>query len=202
MSIAERIEKHIVEEGIKAGNPIIRPVIKGAGQYYKWLSYIPDSLKEKIDTITKKAVNELDDDDIFSLKKFQAEQMAQKQLAIYFSDDWSELDYEFIKNFIRDYDLMDIIRERLTEEEYNLANTKIKYYIEDIHQIRSYEVQPFQTEEYFNMSMIDAYVFQAIYEHDMALNKAAMREYMKERIKRNDHARARSHISASQSFVS
>ena len=111
--------------------PILR--IKGAADYYRWLKYTPEFMKEKIDSLIVKSEYHLTKMEYEELKNYFDERNILKQLEAYFRGDILNLKYKDLKNYINSHPLSSIIASRLTPEEIESAQKKCEELINNNH---------------------------------------------------------------------
>lgn len=98
--------------------------IKGAANYYRWLNYVPNSMKERIDSLIEQSEYHLSSKETEELKSYFKERLILNQLEAYFRGDILNFKYKDLNDYINNHPLSEIIDSRLTPEEIGLAKIK------------------------------------------------------------------------------
>lgn len=107
------------------------PTIIGAAEYYRWLKYMPEEMKKRIDEINKKTDDELSLAELKEKKDFIEGEYILKQLEAYFCGNIVDCNYIELKKYIKTHSLKNLIVSKLTEEEIELAHKKYEELIKD-----------------------------------------------------------------------
>ena len=105
--------------------------IEGAADYYRWLNYVPDAMKERIDSLIEQSEYHLSSKETEELKSYFKERLILNQLESYFRGDILNFKYKDLNDYINNHPLSDIIDSRLTSEEIELAKKECEKLIKN-----------------------------------------------------------------------
>ena len=132
-------------------------------EWTKWLSYVPDFLKEKIEIISNKQASEITEAEYNLLNKFKEDQKMARLFKIYGTKEITEDEYITVYKYMKTKNIESLMTSKLTKDELMKAKEQIKYYVGIPAEELSEKVKSEQKQEnYDKLSMIDSYVLHMI----------------------------------------
>ena len=173
--------------GNKIGN--IYPSI----EWFKWLSYIPEFEKERIEYLDSKKISELSYEELEEASIYIRNKIFTRLFRIYGTSECSEEDRIKVFDFMHKESIEKLMLSKLTSEELQYAKQEItrlcKTSKEQLHAKVTEESKP---ENYAQLSMVDSYILHIISNINYVKNMEDLRRVIDAQLERNGMMRYRS----------
>lgn len=130
-------------------------------EWMKWLSYIPDFQKTKIETLSKKTYSELSISELTQLNDYLNQKRMLKLFKIYGTKQISKDEYMEVYNFMREKSIDELMLSKLSIKELKYAEEMIQKYISLPKEKLCEKVEEKQ-KVYSSLSMVDSYILHKI----------------------------------------
>ena len=132
-------------------------------EWTKWLSYVPEFQKERIQELDSKRMEEMTLEEVEELEKYKNQNRMLGLFKIYSTSKISKDEYMEVYDYMANQSIDELMLSKLSSEELKYAKDQIQYF----NQIPSEELRKKVTEEqkadnYENLSMVDSYVLHII----------------------------------------
>ena len=129
-------------------------------EWIKWLTYMPDFKRNRIEEINKKRVDDLSVEDLNEILEYKKQEKMLELLKKVQNESATTLEYNEVSDFIDTESIEDLMHNKLTDKENEEAQNKVKrfYYFSDDEIIRKVENCK-KKDNYDDLSMVDSYVF-------------------------------------------
>lgn len=132
-------------------------------EYYKWVSYVPLFVREKIEFLLNKDINDFTSEDFYFLKDVKLQEELSEKFKRYISDECLREDILSIYDYMRTNSLDKIINSKLNTQELNMSNKVIDDSINlSIDELGDIVNKGYQKNNYLSLSMTDAYVMREL----------------------------------------
>ncbi len=170
-------------------------------EWNKWLNYIPEFQKERIEYLSNKKAGELTSSEIEELHILQKELKMSSISKIYGEEEMNKSDAIEYVDYSTQSQLDSLIKNKLTEEEYQHAVEKSNQLTNDLSYKELLEYCREQEKQFSDLSMIDLFVFRRVSIVVNAISNKITGERIANAIKKNDLMRQRSIENASKRRV-
>lgn len=151
----------------------------------KWLNYIPDFQKKRMDYLNNKKVSELSLDEIEEIRNYKYEEMMSNLFKIYKTKKISKENYIKVFDYMESDEIEKVMLRKLTKEELIFCKDKINTLIKkDNNELR--KIIKEQQKDYKNLSMIDSYILNVISQIDFKRDMIKLDETIKLKTKQNE----------------
>lgn len=129
-------------------------------EWVKWLSYMPEFRKNRIEEINKKRVDDLSVEDLNEIIEYKKQDKMLELLKKVQNECATTSEYNEVSDFIDNESIEDLMHSKLTDKENEEAQNKVKkfYYFSDDEILKKVENCK-EKDNYEDLSMIDSYVF-------------------------------------------
>ena len=126
-------------------------------EWIKWLSYVPEFKKERLDMLNNKMVKDVSLEELKEIRKYKKQIRALELLEKYNNEEISKEEQLKVYYFLRYVDIMEFMLSNLSFDEVLSARDKIRYYSEYAYSELKSEINKLK-EDYDNLSMVDSYL--------------------------------------------
>ena len=131
--------------------------------WIKWLSYIPDTEKKRMEYFDTKKVSDLSCEEIEEANRYKRNREFARLFKIYGTDECSEEDFIKVYNYMCRESIEKLMHDKLTAEELEYANKEIDKLINLTKDELANKIKKVRTAEDYNaLSMVDAYIYYMI----------------------------------------
>ena len=156
-------------------------------EWIKWLSYIPEFQKERIQYLNSKTVEELTLEEIDELRTYKYQKKMLELFKIYGTNKISKEEYMEVYNFMETESIDKLMISKLSKQELKYAKEQIQYFTKISSEELRKKVKIEQKEEnYLNLSMVDSYILHLISIIDNARNTEKLNNDIKRELEKND----------------
>ena len=170
-------------------------------EWKKWLNYIPEFQKERIEYLSNKKVGELTSSEIDELRILQKELKMRSISEIYGEEEMKKSDALEYIDYSNQKQLKSLIRRKLTEEEYQSAIDKSNKLVSDLSYEELLKYCREQKEQFSDLSMVDSFVLRRVSKVVNAISTKKTGEAIAYEIERNELMRQRSLENASKRYI-
>lgn len=171
-------------------------------EWLKWLAYIPDFQKSRMQELESKTVKELTLEEIDEVRAYRSQNRMLELFKIYGTDKITKDEYTEVYDFMINRSIEELMLSKLSSQELKYAKEQISY----LSQIPSEElrkkINSAQAEDnYEKLSMVDSYILHIISKINYARSIAKLDSEIKARLAANDDIRQRSLYYASNPYI-
>ncbi len=131
--------------------------------WIKWLSYIPDIEKKRMEYFDTKKVSDLSFEEIEEINRYKSNKEFARLFKIYGTDECSEDDFIKVYKYMCSESIEKLMHSKLTAEELEQANKEINKLINLPKNELANKIKKVRTAEDYNaLSMVDAYIYYMI----------------------------------------
>ena len=169
----------------------------------KWLKYIPEFQKNKIDKLNKKVVSDLTLEELDEIVSYKEQERMLELFKIYDTDKISEDEYMEVYDYMMDDMMVEkLMLNKLTKEELEYAKEQIKNLKTlDKKVLRNKIKDEVKEENYNNLSMVDSYILHIISKIDLRRSINELNNKIQEKINENEIMRQKSIEYARKKFL-
>lgn len=168
-------------------------------EWIKWLSYIPEFEKKRIEYFDTKKISELTYEELEEACRYSRNKIFAKLFKIYGTTECSEEDYMKVYDYMCSESIEKLMLSKLTTEELQYATQEItklsKVSKEQISAKLSEEQKP---EKYEQLSMADSYILHIISKINFARSLDELDSNIEARLKENDVMKNKSYYYAAK----
>lgn len=161
-------------------------------EWKKWLNYIPEFQKERIEYLSNKKAGELTSSEIEELCRLQKELKMISISKIYGEEEMNKSDALEYIDYSNQKQLNSLIRRKLTDEEYQLAIDKSNQLVNDLSYGELLDYCREQKNNFSDLSMIDSFVLRRVSKVVNAISNKKTSEALSYELERNELMRQRS----------
>ena len=162
-------------------------------EWIKWLSYLPEFQKARIQELNSKIVEELSLEELDEIRAYKSQIRMLDLFKIYGTSEISKEEYMEVSDFMVNQSIDELMLSKLSSGELRYAKDQIQYFS----QIPSKELSKKVNEEqkadnYEKLSMADSYVLHIVSRVDFARSMARLYSEIEAQLRENDDMRQRS----------
>lgn len=162
-------------------------------EWIKWLSYVPEFQKARIQELNSKKVEEMTLEELDELRAYKSQLRMLGLFKIYGTSEISKDKYMEVYDFMVNQSIDELMLSKLSSEELRYAKDQIQYFS----QIPSEELRKKVNEEqkadnYEILSMVDSYILHIISRVNFARSMAKLNREIEAHLRENDAMRQRS----------
>ena len=161
-------------------------------EWKKWLNYIPEFQKERIEYLSNKKAGDLTSSEIEELRGLQKELKMRSISKIYGEEEMNKSDALEYIDYSNQKQLNSLIRRKLTDEEYQLAIDKSNQLVNDLSYEELLDYCKEQKNNFSDLSMVDSFVLRRVSKVVNAISNKKTSEALAYEIERNELMRQRS----------
>ena len=170
-------------------------------EWKKWLNYIPEFQKERIEYLSNKKAGDLTSSEIEELHILQKELKMRSISEIYGEEEMNKSDALEYIDYSNQKQLNSLIRRKLTDEEYQLAIDKSNQLVSDLSYGELLDYCREQENNFSDLSMVDSFVLRRVSKVVNAISNKKTSEALAYEIERNELMRQRSMENASKRYL-
>lgn len=194
MSISKIMAKELANSGAKFIHGAIKRNIDPQTEWIKWLSYVPDFQKSRIQQLESKTVREISLEELEEIYQYKYQERMANLFKLYGTNNISEAEYLEVYNYMNEKSIKDLMLSKLSKEELSYAKEKIKYFS----QISSKELElkikkEQKIENYNKLSMVDSYILHMLSDLAYAENRKKIDSQLNAQFKKNALMRQKSY---------
>lgn len=159
MSISKIMAKELANSGAKFIHGAVKRNIDPIAEWIKWLSYVPESQKSKIQLLESKTVREISLEEIEEIYQYRYQEKMANLFKLYGTNNISEAEYLEVYNYMSEQSIKELMLRKLSKAELSYAKEKIKYFSQISRKELELKIRKEQKiENYNNLSMVDSYI--------------------------------------------
>lgn len=166
-------------------------------EWIKWLSYIPEYEKKRIEYFDSKKISELTYEELEEASRYSRNKIFARLFKIYGTRECSEEDYMKVYDYMCSESIEKLMLSKLTSEELRYAKQEItklsKVSKEQIRTKLNVEQKP---EKYEQLSMVDSYILHVISKINFVRSLAELDSNIETQLNANDVMRNKSYYYA------
>ena len=171
-------------------------------EWIKWLSYLPEFQKARIQELNSKIVEELTLEELDEIRAYKSQIRMLGLFKIYGTSEISKKEYMEVYDFMVNQSIDELMLSKLSSGELRYAKDQIQY----LSQIPSEELRKKVNEEqkadnYEKLSMVDSYVLHIVSRVDFARSIARLNSEIEAQLRENDAMRQRSLYFAANPYI-
>lgn len=171
-------------------------------EWIKWLSYVPEFQKSRIQELNSKRVEEMTLEELDELRAYKSQIRMLGLFKIYGTKEISKDEYMEFYDFMLNQSIDELMLSKLSSEELRYAKDQIQYFS----QIPSEELRKKVNEEqkvdnYENLSMVDSYILHIISRVNFVRSMSKFNRKIEAQLRENDAMRKRSLYYAANPYV-
>lgn len=162
-------------------------------EWIKWLSYVPEFQKERIDELSSKTIDEVTLEDLDELRAYKSQIRMLELFKVYGTSEISKEEYMEVCDFMENQSINKLMLSKLSSEELEYAKDQIQHFSQVPNEELSKKVSMEKKEEnYDKLSMADSYVLHIISRVDFTRSLKRLSEEISCQIKENNAMRQKS----------
>lgn len=166
-------------------------------EWIKWLSYIPEFEKKRIEYFDSKKISELTYEELEEASRYSRNKIFARLFKIYGTSECSEEDYMKVYDYMCSESIEKLMLSKLTSEELRYAKQEItKLSKVSKEQIRTKLNEEQKPEKYERLSMVDSYILHIISKINFARSLAELDSNIEAQLNANDIMRNKSYYYA------
>lgn len=166
-------------------------------EWIKWLSYIPEFEKKRIEYFDSKKISELTYEELEEASRYSRNKIFARLFKIYGTSECSEEDYMKVYDYMCSESIEKLMLSKLTSEELRYAKQEItKLSKVSKEQIRTKLNEEQKPEKYEQLSMVDSYILHVISKINFARSLAELDSNIEAQLNANDVMRNKSYYYA------
>ena len=166
-------------------------------EWIKWLSYIPEYEKKRIEYFDSKKISELTYEELEEASRYSRNKIFARLFKIYGTRECSEEDYMKVYDYMCSESIEKLMLSKLTSEELQYAKQEItKLSKVSKEQIRTKLNEEQKPEKYEQLSMVDSYILHVISKINFARSLAELDSNIETQLNANDVMRNKSYYYA------
>lgn len=167
-------------------------------EWIKWLSYIPEHEKKRIEYFDSKKISELTYEELEEASRYSRNNFFARLFKIYGTSECSEEDYMKVYNYMCSESIEKLMLSKLTSEELRYAKQEIAKLSKASKEQISDKLNEEQTpEKYEQLSMVDSYILHIISKINFARSLAELDSNIEAQLNARDVMRNKSYYYAS-----
>lgn len=156
-------------------------------EWIKWLSYIPEFEKKRIEYFDSKKISELTYEELEEASRYSRNKIFARLFKIYGTSECSEEDYMKVYDYMCSESIEKLMLSKLTSEELRYAKQEInKLSKVSKEQIRTKLNEEQKPEKYEQLSMVDSYILHVISKINFARSLAELDSNIEAQLNAND----------------
>ena len=171
-------------------------------EWIKWLSYVPEFQKARIQKLNSKTLKELTKEELNEIKSYKNQLRMLELFKIYGTDKISKDEYMEVYDYMINQSIDELMLSKLSIKELKYAKEQIQYF----NQISSEELRKKihleqKEDNYKKLSMVDAYILHIVSRINYTKSIEKLNSEIKVHLEKNETMRQRSLYYAANSYV-
>ena len=171
-------------------------------EWKKWLSYVPEFERKRIEYFDSKKISELSYDELEEASRYRKNQIFAELFQVYGTSECSEENYMMVYNYMSNESILELMLSKLTPEELYHAREEIEKLSNLSKEELNAKVKREQRVEIYNqLSMVDSYILHLLSNVNCARNISSVNKEIAAELERNTAIRQRTLSYSQNSFV-
>lgn len=170
-------------------------------EWKKWLSYVPEFERKRIEYFDSKKISELSYDELEEASRYRKNQIFAELFQVYGTIECSEENYMMVYNYMSNESILELMLSKLTPEELYHAREEIEKLSNLSKEELNAKVKREQRIEAYNrLSMVDSYILHLLSDVNCARNISSVNKQFVAELERNTAIRQRTLCYSKDSF--
>lgn len=170
-------------------------------EWKKWLSYVPEFERKRIEYFDSKKISELSYDELEEASRYRKNQIFAELFQVYGTSECSEENYMMVYNYMSNESILELMLSKLTPEELYHAREEIEKLSNLSNEELNAKVKREQRVEVYNqLSMVDSYILHLLSDVNCARNISSVNKQFVADLERNTAIRQRTLCYSKDSF--
>ena len=171
-------------------------------EWKKWLSYVPEFERKRIEYFDSKKISELSYDELEEASRYRKNQIFAELFQVYGTSECSEQNYMMVYNYMSNESILELMLSKLTSEELYHAREEIEKLSSLSKEELNAKVKREQRAGVYNrLSMVDSYILHLLSNVNCARNISSVNKQFVAELERNTAIRQRTLCYSKDSFV-
>lgn len=171
-------------------------------EWKKWLSYVPEFERKRIEYFDSKKISELSYDELEEASRYRKNQIFAELFQVYGTSECSKENYMMVYNYMSNESILELMLSKLTPEESYHAREEIEKLSSLSKEELNAKVKREQRVEVYNrLSMVDSYILHLLSNVNCARNISSVNKQFVAELERNTAIRQRTLCYSKDSFV-
>ena len=171
-------------------------------EWKKWLSYVPEFERRRIEYFDSKKISELSYDELEEASRYRKNQIFAELFQVYGTSECSEQNYMMVYNYMSNESILELMLSKLTPEELYHAREELEKLSSLSKEELNAKVKGEQRVEIYNqLSMVDSYILHLLSNVNCARNISSVNKQFVAELERNTAIRQRTLSYSKNSFV-
>ena len=171
-------------------------------EWKKWLSYVPEFERKRIEYFDSKKISELSYDELEEASRYRKNQIFAELFQVYGTSECSEQNYMMVYNYMSNESILELMLSKLTPEELYHAREELEKLSSLSKEELNAKVKGEQRVEIYNqLSMVDSYILHLLSNVNCARNISSVNKQFVAELERNTAIRQRTLSYSKNSFV-
>lgn len=202
MSFNRMMANVLASSGTKLIHGEVMGNINPYEEWIKWLSYIPEFQKTRIQELNSKTGEELTSKELEEIKFYKKQFRMLELFKIYGTDKISKDEYMEVYNYMINHSIDELMLSKLSVKELKNAKEQIQYFTQlSNEELREKILFEQKNDNYKNLSMVDSYILHIISRINYKRNMEKLDNEIKVHLKENALMRERSLYYATNSYL-
>ena len=170
-------------------------------EWKKWLSYVPEFERKRIEYFDSKKISELSYDELEEASRYRKNQIFAELFQVYGTSECSKENYMMVYNYMSNESILELMLSKLTPEELYYAKEEIEKLSNLSKEELNAKVKREQRVEVYNrLSMVDSYILHLLSNVNCARNISSVNKQFVAELERNTAIRQRTLCYSKDSF--
>ena len=171
-------------------------------EWKKWLSYVPEFERKRIEYFDSKKISELSYDELEEASRYRKNQIFAELFQVYGTSECSKENYMMVYNYMSNESILELMLSKLTSEELYHAREEIEKLSSLSKEELNAKVKREQRAGVYNrLSMVDSYILHLLSNVNCARNISSVNKQFVAELERNTAIRQRTLSYSKNSFV-
>ena len=193
--------RNLIKRGAKI-RPSMRIGVNPHPEWLKWLSYIPEFEKNKLEELKSKKVEDLEIEELEFLLKYKENKKMAKLFEIIINSKGTKEEELEVYDYKKSHSINDLMLSKLTKEELEYVKEKITEYINNFskEEIREKVENEIKDEVYKDLSMVDSYILSSLARENYRTSLLELDKQIEIAHRQNDYMLTKSWENASKKY--
>ena len=171
-------------------------------EWIKWLSYVPEFQKARIQKLNSKVVEELTLEELDEVRAYKSQIRMLELFKRYGTDQISKDEYMEVYDFMVNQSINKLMLSKLSSKELKYAKDQIQHFSQiSSEELREKVNAEQKKDNYENLSMVDSYVLHIISRVDFTRNMTRLYSEIEAQLRENDAMMQRSLYYAANPYI-
>ena len=163
MNTSKIIAKGLAGSKIKIIHGAVKRNVDPPIEWIKWLSYIPDFQKSRIQYLESKMASDISLEELSEINQYKNQARMATLFKLYGTSDISKDEYMEVYIYMIKHSIEDLMLNKLSKEELSHAKERIQYFSQISKEELELKIKEEQKEDnYKKLSMVDSYILHEI----------------------------------------